>query len=142
MNTITLNYSRYIENSVTTVEKECALLTLSDTYWLLSASIGVGMTSTLLFLKTYRRLIANIGKHEEIDPDDILVDDLLALQQRIKLMHSKLPERHRLLRWLLRLMHYDIGFIRTSIMEHDADLSEITGTFSNTTDLLKHLNKL
>lgn len=140
METIALDYSHSLASSVAAIGNECDLLRSSKFYWLLVASIGVGITGVMLCLKAFRRSIATYADHEPIDPDNILTDELHELQLRMKSIYHKLPPRYWLHRWLMRRIHAETGVIRIGIMEHDADLAVTTGSFSSAHDLLNHLN--
>lgn len=142
MKTIALDYSHRLVSSVTAVGGECDLLSSTEAYWILKASVGINITGIMLYLKAFRKAIVSYGSKEEIDPDDILIAELQTLQQRIKSIYHKLPPKYRLHKWLIRKMHSEIDTLCIEIREHDADLSITTGSFTNSYDLNNHLNNL
>lgn len=102
------------------------------------------------WLRDVRSVIDAAGLRE-IDPDDVLTDRLLAAQVRIKATIQELRERHNLLRlpglwlprWMLRRaerefarVHAALGQARTLVLEHDADCSPVSESFTSAQDLI------
>ena len=89
----------------------------------------------------------------EIDPDDALTSDFLALQREIRVtlaVIETLPAPPRLWqRWMnrrttreLRAIHHVLGALRTRILEHDADCSPVLdGRFDSADDLIAALER-
>ncbi|MFZ1642833.1 MAG: hypothetical protein WAV07_15650 [Candidatus Contendobacter sp.] len=90
----------------------------------------------------------------EIDPDDLLSDQLLALQQSVQQLiiaqrqhlHSLLSLGNRwLARWTVQILtayHRDLGLARTWVLEHDADVSPVMeDSFESAEDLIAALKR-
>lgn len=103
-------------------------------------------------LRTQVTAILHDAATIELDPDDHFTDLLLRLQDQInqtvqiqrKQLQSPISIGARwMIQWSRRLLvasHSDLGWIRVAIMEHDADVSPVSGQhFDSAEALIAHL---
>ncbi|HYE35666.1 hypothetical protein [Methylocaldum sp.] len=142
MSTILWDHSHQLEHSLSAVEGDWNLLAAKGSYWLLRLSLSASLVGLLSSVKALRKEVAVLPEKDEIDPNDVLIEKLLELQLRVRSLYHQIPASHHFSRWIVNQIHKETGLIRVYIMEHDADLSPISGSFTDAESLFSHLNSL
>lgn len=145
------------------MQKVIAALDSEAYYWRLNHRLGLQVAALAAQLFGLRLEIASIDRDvrdirqtSELDPDDVLVEKLLLIQQAISANYqacspSRWPALRwhqrfalRLLRWLLRTIHRRLARLQVYIQEHDADVAGLSpnSAFTHPDQLFNHLKGL
>lgn len=132
------------------------LVKLTINLWMLT---NVGLRGTRSMQARLAELLSKADPNQPIDPEDQFSDHLLDDQRSVRAAINRLDKYHPITRridffhrWLVRwlngrvrknlvAMHEIFGWMRTQIMEHDADCSPIVGSFDNADELIAALRK-
>lgn len=145
------------------VQKVIAALDGDAFYWRLNHRLGLQTVAlaTQLFglgleIASIDRDVRDIKQTIELDPDDLLTEKLLLIQQSISANYQACSPSHwpslswhqqfalKLIRWLLRTIHRRLVRLQTYVLEHDADIAGLSSgnTFTHPDQLFNHLNGL
>jgi hypothetical protein len=156
MNSLLLEQAGHLQKTIAALDSEAYYWRLNGHLGRHSVALSVKLWGLALEIGSIARDARAIAADSVLDEEDVLADQLLAMQQAMRVCYEGFaPAAWPQLRWyhhfalwpvraLQRRIHRKLGALRVYILEHDADVPDgrESATFTDSKQLFDHLQRL